>query len=93
MSSYQIHKKATAPSFFGASLGVPGLALLVLMNNNCLRKCPTRSRPSRVRRFPELRANPFYITGESYAGVYVPLTAQEILANAPEVRSCLAGLG
>jgi cathepsin A (carboxypeptidase C) len=33
-------------------------------------------------KFPELKTAPFYITGESYAGVYVPTLAKELLDNA-----------
>eukprot|EP00040_Diaphanoeca_grandis_P003180 m.24065 g.24065 ORF g.24065 m.24065 type:complete len:540 (+) comp14469_c0_seq1:89-1708(+) len=37
-------------------------------------------------KFPELIKREFFITGESYAGVYVPTLAREILDNAPEVN-------
>jgi serine carboxypeptidase-like clade 1 len=37
-------------------------------------------------KFPELATNPFAITGESYAGVYVPTLSKEILDHAPEIR-------
>jgi cathepsin A (carboxypeptidase C) len=37
-------------------------------------------------KFPELISNPFYITGESYAGVYVPTLTKEILDNAKEIN-------
>lgn len=41
-------------------------------------------------KFPELAQNDFFITGESYAGVYIPTLAKEILEHAPEIN--LVGL-
>jgi serine carboxypeptidase-like clade I len=41
-------------------------------------------------KFPELASNKLYLTGESYAGVYIPTLAQELLENAPEIS--LAGI-
>ena len=37
-------------------------------------------------KFPALQSNPVYLAGESYAGVYVPTLAKELLDNAPEVQ-------
>ena len=36
-------------------------------------------------KFPELATNDFFITGESYAGVYVPTLAKELLDHAADI--------
>jgi serine carboxypeptidase-like clade 1 len=41
-------------------------------------------------KFPELAKNEFFITGESYAGVYIPTLSKELLDHAPEIK--LAGI-
>jgi len=45
------------------------------------------------KKFPELKANEFFITGESYAGVYIPTLTHEILENAPEVKMTGVAVG
>ncbi|XP_054158455.1 lysosomal protective protein-like [Oppia nitens] len=43
------------------------------------------------KKYPNLQKNPFYITGESYAGVYIPMLAQEILSTKTDIN--LKGIG
>ena len=42
-------------------------------------------------KFPELLGNEFFISGESYGGVYIPYLATKILENAGEIRINLKG--
>jgi len=44
-------------------------------------------------KFPALVQNKFFITGESYAGVYVPTLAREIVDHAPEINLVGVGVG
>lgn len=37
-------------------------------------------------KFPEFKDNKFFITGESYAGVYIPTLTNEILENAKDIK-------
>ncbi len=48
--------------------------------------------------FPERRAHPLYLTGESYAGIYVPMLAEQILKRAdpgvlPQLKGFAVGDG
>lgn len=36
------------------------------------------------KKFPQFKKNPFYITGESYGGIYIPLLTRKILDNQRE---------
>ncbi len=44
------------------------------------------------KQYPEYRHCPLYITGESYAGKFIPLIATEIMENHPKIKKRLAGL-
>mmetsp|Transcript_43626 Transcript_43626/g.69227 ORF Transcript_43626/g.69227 Transcript_43626/m.69227 type:complete len:537 (+) Transcript_43626:43-1653(+) len=44
-------------------------------------------------KFPEFKENKFFITGESYAGVYIPTLTNEILEHAPEIKMTGIGVG
>lgn len=37
-------------------------------------------------KFPQFKANPFFVTGESYAGIYVPTLSVQILRNSPDIN-------
>lgn len=37
-------------------------------------------------KFPELAQSDFFITGESYAGIYIPTLTKELLDHAPDIR-------
>lgn len=46
-------------------------------------------------KFPELQANDFWITGESYAGIYIPTLAQQVIEDnnkSPAVKINLKGV-
>lgn len=45
-----------------------------------------------IQGFPELRGRSLYIAGESYAGIYVPMLAVRVLADAEEVGLELKGV-
>jgi carboxypeptidase C (cathepsin A) len=45
-----------------------------------------------IQTFPEYKGRDLFLTGESYAGVYVPMLAREILAHGGELAGQLKGL-
>lgn len=71
----------------------------MLKNESCANTDKGTARANRAavqnfyKKFPELLPNPFYITGESYAGVYVPTLAREILDHAPEINMAGVAVG
>ncbi|XP_054156977.1 lysosomal protective protein-like [Oppia nitens] len=44
-------------------------------------------------KFPHLKKNPFYITGESYAGIYIPMLAKEIFTRKSTINLKGVGIG
>ena len=60
--------------------------------SGCVNSDVSTARAARVamqeffKEFSEFADSEFYITGESYAGVYVPTLVKEILDNAPEIN-------
>lgn len=42
--------------------------------------------------YPEFLANPFYISGESYAGIYVPTLSRNVANGKPDLSYTLFGV-
>lgn len=52
-----------------------------VVNDNTVAEQNLRALLDFFTRFPEYKTKEFYITGESYAGVYIPLLANEIILH------------
>lgn len=50
-------------------------------NDNSVAKDNYKALLAFFNKFPNLKKNDFYMTGESYAGIYIPYLANEILIN------------